>query len=143
MGAVLALIQGMTFEKAVNGVMTWNTVSNRLRLFADVAADQQPAAFLVTHREEDEYRGLGLLRRRLYLQVWCYSRSDSSPGTPDLDTMMTAFESVFCVADNIGQNLNTLGGLVYWIRIEGKVFKDPGDIDNQTLLIVPLTVEMP
>jgi hypothetical protein len=29
------------------------------------------------------------------------------------------------------------------VRIEGKVFKDPGDIDNQAMLIVPLVVEMP
>lgn len=133
----------MTFSAPINGVTTWQTVSNRLRLWADVPSDQQPAAFLVTHREIDEYRGLGLLRRRLELAVWCYSRSDGSPGQPQLDLMMQSFEAAFNVPDNMSDNSNTLGGLVYWIRIEGKVFKDPGDIDNQTLLIVPLVVEMP
>lgn len=143
MEKVLALVQGMTFSTPINGASTWNTVSNRLRLWGDVATDQQPAAFLVTHKEMDEYRGLGLYRRRLDLGVWCYSRSDSSPGAPQLDTIMEAFEKAFNVADNPSDNCNTLGGLVYWCRIEGKTFKDPGDLDNQTLLIVPISVEMP
>lgn len=143
MTAVLAIIQGMTFATAVNGVTTWNTVSNRLRLFSDVPSDQQPYAALVTHREVDEYRGLGLYRRRLELGVWCYTRSDSTPGQPDLDILMDAFEKAFNVVDNPSTNCNTLGGLVYWCRIEGRVFKDPGDLDFQTMLIVPLVVEMP
>lgn len=143
MTAILNLIAGMTFSTPINGQTTWQTVSNKLRLWSDVSSDQQPAAFLVTHKEQDEYRGLGLYRRRLELGVWCYSRSDSTPGAPQLDTMMEAFEATFNVADNFSTNSNTLGGLVYWCRIEGKTFKDPGDIDNQTLLIVPIVVEMP
>ena len=143
MTALLGVIQGMSFASPINGASTWKTVNNRLRLFSDVASDQQPAAFLVTHREVDEYRGLGLLRRRLELGVWCYSRSDSDPGQPQLDTMMQSFEAAFIKPDNFSTNMNTLGGLVYWVRIEGKVFKDPGDIDSQTMLIVPLIVEMP
>lgn len=143
--ALLNIINGMTFTSAINGATTWRTVSNRLRLWADVSAEQQPYAALVTHRELDEYRGLGLLRRRLEFGIWCYCRSDNADGGPLLDTMMEAFESAFITnaIDDPGQNANTLGGLVYWCRIEGRVFKDPGDIDNQTLLIVPLIVEMP
>jgi hypothetical protein len=144
MTAILNLIQGMTFSTPINGSTKWNTVSDRLRLWGDVSSDQQPAAFLVTHREMDDYRGLGLLRRRLDLGVWCYTRSDNSPGALDLDTMMEAFEQAFVNRiDDPSRNLNTLGGLVYFCRLEGRVFKDPGDIDNQTLMIVPLVVEMP
>jgi hypothetical protein len=141
--AILNRVQGMTFATPVNGALTWRTVSNRLRLWGDVSPDQQPAAFLVTHREADEYRGLGLYRRRLDLGVWCYTRSDNSPGANDLDTIMESFEAAFNVPDDMTTGNNTLGGLVYFCRIEGKTFKDPGDIDSQTLLIVPLCVEMP
>lgn len=143
MVAILNIIQGMQFSSPINNSMSWNSISNRLRLWGDVAPDQQPSAFLVTHRETDEYRGLGLLRRRLELGIWCYCRSDSEPGSPLLDTMMEAFEKAFAVSDDPSTNSNTLGGLVYWCRIEGRVFKDPGDIDNQAMLIVPLIVEMP
>jgi len=143
MAVILAKIQSMTFSSPINGSSSWRTVSNRLRLWGDVSPDQQPYACLVTHRESDEYRGLGLYRRRLELMVYCYTRSDSSPGAPDLDTIMESFESVFNVADDFGINSNTLGGLVYWCRIEGRVFKDPGDLDSQTMMTVPLVVEMP
>lgn len=98
---------------------------------------------VVTHDEMDEYRGIGLYRRRLRLGIWCYSSSKNAPGAPDLDAMMEAFEAAFNTVDNFSTGSNTLGGLVYWCRIEGRTFKDPGDIDNQTLLIVPLLIEMP
>jgi hypothetical protein len=146
MYAILARIAAVTFQSPIGGLTTWASApSLKLRLWADVAADQQPAAFLVTHRELDEYRGLGLLRRRLDLGIWCYSRSDNSIGQTDLDSMMAGFEEQFGAdaVDDYSTNQLTLGGLVYWCRIEGKVFKDPGDIDGQTLLIVPLSVEWP
>lgn len=143
MTAILNVIQNMTFSPNINNAATWRTVSNRLRLWGDVSPDQQPAAFLVSHREMDEYRGLGLVRRRLDLGIWCYTRSDSDPGGPQLDTLMESFEKAFNVVDDNSTGCNTLGGLVYWCRIEGRVFRDPGDLDNQTLLIVPLIVEMP
>jgi uncharacterized phage protein gp47/JayE len=92
----------------------------------------------------DEYRNLGLLRRRLELGVWCYCKaSDTEPGQTSLDTMLQAFEAAFIQPDNFSTNANTLGGLVYWCRIEGRVFKVPGDIDNQAMLVVPVVVEMP
>src|SRR5215831_5650765 len=144
MSAVLGQLQAMVFPAPINGQTTWVSTSERLKLWGDVDPSLQPAAFLVTHRETDEYRGLGLKRRRLDLQVWCYSRTDdpSTMGQTDLDNMMQSFESVF-LPDKPGINQNTLGGLVYWCRLEGRVFKDPGDIDNQAMMIVPLVVEIP
>jgi hypothetical protein len=143
MSAILAKISAMTFSTPINGASSWVTVSDRRRVFADVSSDQQPAIFLITYAEEDAYRNLGVLRRRLDLRMVCLCRTDSSPGQPLLDLMMQAFEATFNVADNYSTNANTLGGLVYWCRIEGKVFKDPGDLDNQALMVVPLLVEMP
>lgn len=141
--AVLASLQSMTFASPVNGATTWNTVSNRLRLWGDVPADQQPYVALVNHREMHEYRNLGVLRRRLDLVAWCYCRSDVVPGGPLLDTMLEAFEQTFLFADDESHNANTLNGLVYWIRIEGRIYRVPGDIDNQAMMMVPLSTEMP
>lgn len=142
MAAIFAKIEGMTFPSPIMGVTTWQTTSTRLKLWADVPI--KPGAYLVTHKERDEYRGLGLLRRRLELGIWCYTTaSDAEPGQDQLDTLMQAFENTFNIPDDYSTNSNTLGGLVYWCRIEGQVFKDPGDIDNDTMLIVPLVVEMP
>lgn len=144
MSAVAALIQGVTFPAIVNGASTWNSFSQRLRLWGDVPADQQPAAFLVTHREIDEFRNLGVIRRRLELQIWCYARTDDqlAIGQTFLDSMLMGIEASFA-PDDPSNNTLTLGGQVYWCRIEGRIFKDPGDIDNQAMMIIPLVVEMP
>ncbi len=144
MQKILTLLSSVTFSSPINNASTWVIPpSNKLRLWNNVDATQQPCCFLVTHRELDEYRGNGLRRRRLELGIWCYSRADNVSGANDLDTMMEAFETVFAIQDDYSTGNNTLGGLVYFCRIEGKVFKDPGDLEGQTLLIVPLVVEMP
>lgn len=145
MNAVLAIIQGMSFSPLINNQSSWVTTGLRLRLWGDVPTDQQPAAFLVTHREIDERRGLGLLRRRLELGVWCYCRTDDTSvnGQTLLDAIMESFEAAFGIPDDFSTGENTLGSLVYWCRIEGRVFKDPGDVDNQAMMIVPIVVEMP
>lgn len=144
MEAILTLLQNATFSTPVGTATTWTTLSRKLRLWGTVAPEEQPAAFLVTHRETDEYTGLGLSRRRLELGVWCYVRADGDDtiGSEFLDTMLEAIENVL-IPDNPSDNTLTLGRLVYWCRIEGRVLKDPGDIDGQAMMIVPIVVEMP
>ena len=146
MSAIFAKIQAMTFSSAINGKTTWATTSQRLELWSDVDILQRPYAALVTHAEIDEYTGMGLRRRRLELRVWCYATASSSQiGQTILDLMMESFDAAFgqAAVDDFSKNENTLGGLVYWCRIMGRVLKVPGDIDNDTLLLVPLVVEMP
>lgn len=38
---------------------------------------------------------------------------------------------------------NTLNGLVYHCFIQGKLFKDPGDIDGQGMLTIPIKLLVP
>lgn len=147
LGAILAQVQAMTFSPAVSGTTAWVTTSRRLKLWGDVPAEAQPAAYVVEHEEHDEYRNLNVLRRRLNARVWCYARTDDPNivGGTLLNTMLEAFDAKFGMtsADSFATGGNTLGGLVYFCRMEGRVLKDPGDIDNQALLIIPLVVEMP
>ena len=145
---ILALVQGMTFSSPINGATSWVTTGGRLKLWADVPSLDQPAAFVTKHRERREIARApiqaGLEVRYLHLAIYCYSRTDDPDieGSDDLDTMMEAFDAAF-TADKMGTLLLTLGGLAYYARIEGQIFQDPGDIDNQTMMIVPVIVEMP
>jgi len=144
LGAIFAKIQGMSFSSPINGSSTWVTASRRLRLWGDVPSDQQPAAFLVEHREVDEWTHLGTVRRKLDgLALWAYARTDDpmAIGGTYINMMLESLETAFAPDAMNGQC--TLGGLVYWIRQEGRIFKDPGDIDNQAMLICPLVVEVP
>jgi hypothetical protein len=38
---------------------------------------------------------------------------------------------------------NTLGGLVHHCFISGRIFKDPGDIDDQGMIVIPIKVLVP
>ena len=42
-----------------------------------------------------------------------------------------------------GFDRQTLGGLVHYCRIEGRVVKDPGDLDGQGLALVPIKILAP
>ncbi len=145
---IMTLVQGMTFGTPINGALTWRTTSPRLKLWADVPSQEQPAAFVTKHRERREIARIpiqaGLEVRYLHLSIYCYSRTDDpvSVGSDDLDIMMEAFDAAF-TPDKMGTLLLTLGGLAYYARMEGQIFQDPGDIDNQAMMIVPVVVEMP
>lgn len=145
LAALVARLQTATFTAPINGQTGWvGTIGRRLLLWQDVAPIQQPAAFLVEHTEAYEQRTMGAPRRRLMTRLFCYCRTDDRQvvGSTYLNLMVAAIEAALA-SDDPSRNLCTLGGLVYWARIEGEILKDPGDIDNQALLIVPIAVEMP
>ncbi len=45
--------------------------------------------------------------------------------------------------DDPGTGNLTLGGLVQRVWIDGEPFRDPGDLDNQGLVIVPVKIQYP
>lgn len=145
MAALFNKLVGMTFPAPIMGKTAWVTTSQRVKLFDEVPVDQQPYMALTTHLEIDEYQHLGLTRRRLDCRAYCYSRNDIEAAIgsqTDLDVMVAAFETALA-PDDPSRNNCTLGGLVYWCRIQGRVLKVPGDIDGQALMVVPILVEYP
>jgi hypothetical protein len=104
--------------------------------------------FLVQHREGRIAAGAGnLMRRYLDLGLWCYAPTgdESIVGDDLLDLMESALEDVL-VPDDPQRNELTLGGLVYWTRIvreDNMLIRDPGDIDSQALLVLPVRVLIP
>jgi hypothetical protein len=57
---------------------------------------------------------------------------------------MDAFDNVFVISGgDVILGRNTLGGTVYNCRIDGKILKDPGDLDGDALLIVPVKLVLP
>ena len=152
--ALLARATAATFSTPVNGFSTWASApSRRLKLFNQVDPSAQPACFLVQHRETYQRRGTGQLTRRyLDMGFWCYAPT----GTPDagiigddlLDLMEGALEAQLQPDDPVRHEL-TLGGLLApsgWCQIvrEDNLFiRDPGDIDGQALLVLPVRILLP
>lgn len=141
---LFALLGRATFATPIGGATTWLTKGQRLQLWGKVAPSDQPAMFLAQHREQIGNRRIGLTTRQLMFQAWCYARTDDAGliGGHFVDTMLEAIEVLF-VPDDPSKNEFTMNRAVSWCRIEGRVLKDPGDIDSQALLVVPIIVQMP
>lgn len=147
--ALLARLATATFAEPVNGFSTWaQPPSRRLKLFNKVDPSAQPACFLVQHREAYLQSGVGTLARRyLDMGVWCYAPTgdEGTIGDQYLDLMEAGIEATL-TPDSPQRNELTLGGLVYWCRItrdDGLFVRDPGDIDGQALLVLPIRILLP
>jgi len=147
--ALLAVIATVQFPAAVNGVSTWaSTPTRRLKMFNNIDPSAQPAVFLVQHKEGYDAKGFGIPPRRwLEVGLWCFAPSGGDViGDDYLDSMMEGIEAVMNVPDDIMRNELTLGGLCYYCKIdrESNLFiRDPGDIDGQALLVVPVNIMLP
>lgn len=147
--ALLALAVAVAFPYPVNGASSWALPPSR-RLILWNQCPIQPRCFLVQHREGYQTHGTGRLTRRwLECGFWCYAQSGDATsgvlGDEYLDAMEYGLEQALA-PDDPGRGELTLGGLVYWARIDrvdGLFVRDPGDIDGQALLVLPVRILLP
>jgi hypothetical protein len=142
-------------ESAIGALM--NIVANaypwklgparRLKLWSDVPAANRPACFLFEGGQETySWSESAIPKRVIEVRVFVYLsvKDPSIVGAALLNNVMDAFDAAFALSGSdllVGRN--TLGGMVYNCRIDGKALKDPGDIDGDALLIVPIKLILP
>ena len=149
-GAVITSLSPLTISDAatanalqVSLTTGFLTTGRRLQLWTKVAS--QPALFLREDDEELEYIQTILQRQTIHVEVWIYSKSGQDPDLAPaiaLNNLLDAVQAAFA-PDNPQRNLFTLGSLVEWCRIEGKIEKFPGDLDGQAAAIVPVLITVP
>lgn len=72
--------------------------------------------------------------------VFVYTMIGDASAVPEVttDNLLDAIDlTVQATGSDIGQNQQTLGGLVYWCQPRGKVFVDPGDTDGKGVSAIP------
>jgi hypothetical protein len=121
--------------------------ARRLKLWGDVPAASRPACFLFEGGQETYSWSESALPKRVIevrLFVYLSAKDPSVAGSALINSVMDAFDVAFAVSgiDILGGR-NTLGGTVYNCRIDGKALKDPGDLDGDALLIVPIKLVLP
>ena len=136
--ALFALASAATWGDPAAG---FAYVSRRVRLFDDLPAT--PALCQAEHEETVE-RTAGQPPRR---SLWASFVIHHSTGDPDAipaitsNLILDALDAALLPDSPDG--CCTLGGLVAHAWIEGKVFKDPGDLDGRALMIVPIRMLVP
>ena len=119
------------------------TISRRFKPWTEVTA--QPALFLRDADEDMTYQNIILQHQTMKAEVWIYSRAgdnpDIAPATA-LNNLLDAVQAAF-TPDDAMQYRFTLGGLVEWCRIEGKIQKSPGDLDGQAIAVADVVITVP
>ena len=134
---------------ALTAGLIWGTpaqtlayAARRVKLWDDLPA--QPA-LCQAEQDEDVTEVTGLPSKTTYSASWLiYHNVGKDPAaTPATETnlILDAVQALFPAGDP--DQVQTLGGLVHHCFISGKVFKDPGDLDGQGLIIVPIRILVP
>jgi hypothetical protein len=145
MEALCAQLAQARFSSPINSCDGWATLSRRLKLWSDVASADQPALFVTEHAENVAYASESLPgKTALNVDLFVYisaGRDTLSIPARDLNVALDALAA--CLAPPPGSDRQTLGGLVTHCRIEGRIVKDPGDLDGQGLALVPIKILAP
>ncbi len=121
--------------------------ARRLKLWSDVPPMSRPACFLFEGGQETySWSESALPKRVLDLKIFVYlnAKNPNVVGAAHINDVMDALDAAFALRGNdIALGRNTLGGAVYHCRIDGKILKDPGDLDGDALLIAPVKLILP
>ncbi len=121
--------------------------SRRLKLWSDVPASMRPACFLFEGGAETyEHADGGTPKRSLDIRLFIYidAHDPNSLGAAALNAVMDALDQALAPVGADGAlGRNTLGGAAHRCSIQGKPLKDPGDLDGDGLLVVPIRIVLP
>lgn len=142
LGALFTKLKNAQFSSPVNGSNTWRTTSRRVKLWGDVPPASRPALFMTDHHETYQYKAQNEpVLTTINVDVFVYIDARDPGATPSsmLNIIMDAITSAIGPTPGFEQK-QTLGGLVSHCRIEGEVLKDPGDLDGDGMLIIPIKI---
>lgn len=155
---IYAALFALVNAPASGSPVSWNTppqafvtMSRRVKLFSDVPSDQQPAFFQAEH-DVNYAQVSNMPYKRVFEAQWIVylpAPADDSPTaippTTNMNLCRGALEAALAPRpiDMGFPNRQTLGGLVYHCYLEGRSLTDPGDIDFQGMLILPLKILAP
>ena len=78
------------------------------------------------------------------LFIYVDAHDPGAIGAAALNAIMDALDAGLAPAGADGVlGRNTLGGAAYRCSIQGKPLKDPGDLDGDGLLVVPIRIVLP
>lgn len=125
------------------------STSRRVKLWADVPHDQQPACFQAEHAN-NENQVTGMPYKAILEANWIiYHAFSTTPGVEGARYNTAILQGVRAALAPLPadpgyfEKRNTLNGLVYHCYISGRVFKDPGDIDGEAMMVVPIKLLVP
>jgi hypothetical protein len=130
------------------GKITWGSAgalaytSRRVRLWADLP--DVPALCQAEHGEMFA-QATRMPYKRVFSASWFFYHrvGKDSAAVPAITNNQILDAAQAILAPPPGFETQTLGGLVHHCWIEGTILKDPGDLDGDALIIVPIHILVP
>lgn len=122
------------------------TMNRYTRHFDDVAANLMPALFLLQKSETWAMAGRGIPPKRT---LNCHFLVYTATGDPTAALPSTAINTLLDVLDDViakppnPANVQTLGGLVNHVYIEGEIQIAEGLLQSKSIVAVPVTILIP
>ena len=119
------------------------TFSRRAKIWSDVNASDQPAAFLVGIAERgDQSQVFGVYRWELEYRLIVYARVGTDPASTLPDTLcneiIDGIESALQPPPPGAYGQPQLGGIVQNVWIDGSILIDTGILDQQIAILIPI-----
>lgn len=120
----------------------WKTSGRTLKHWSDVPPSQQPAMFQTQVGEQSVI----ITRQRnkwiLDVKVYIYANQPNKNGPPAAQALNILLDAISKAMepDHAAQEVQTLGGLVEYARIEGNIETDEGFLGEQAVAIVPIRI---
>jgi hypothetical protein len=125
------------------------THDRRVKLFSDVPRTSQPACYQAEHATT-EGQVTGMSYKTILEANWivyqCVGADKSMKGAIENNLIIGGIRKALEPRPrDVGfpDKRNTLGSLVHHCFISGRIFKDPGDIDDQGMIVVPIKLLVP
>lgn len=147
---VITAISPLTVAPAplANGAgvqFTAGVLKSGRRVIPASQARSQPAMFLRSVEERLEYVNTVLQEQRISAQVWFYANLGQNPdAVPEiaLNNLLDQLQAAMA-PDDPSSARYTIGGLVYWCRMNGRVIKDGGDAAGQAMAMAEIEIIVP
>ncbi|MGO9022702.1 MAG: hypothetical protein ACLQIQ_00090 [Beijerinckiaceae bacterium] len=121
--------------------------SRKLKLWSDVPLASRPACFLFEGGQETYAWSEGAVAKRsIEAKIFVYLNAKDQYifGASLINGVLDALDGAFAISGaDLAFGRNTLSGTAYSCRIDGKPLKDPGDLDGDALLVVPVKIVLP
>jgi len=124
--------------QAVQGIAT---CSRRLKHWADVASEDQPAIYLAQGAESDMATTGQPNKRLLHGTIYVYVKTeDDTAPTTVLNPILDAIEAAFALHPvTLRHELEGIDGVEY-CRVEGAIETYEGTLGNQEVALIPLSI---
>jgi hypothetical protein len=123
-------------------------VSRKVKMYTECAPSEFPALMIMSPTETyslDE--GIGTPPKTI-IDVTCMVYLDGSVDIRETSVPMTTLNDLLdtfelMIKPNAHTMTLTLGGLVRHVWIEGEILKEPGDVDGEGIIVIPLKMLVP